>query len=387
MKKKIYIFGAHSRAQTLATYMCYLDKDIHIEAYFYDNDEENPERIGEVPVFRLNKHTDIHALNLSLDYPIYLGTRGVFHERITEVLKRIGFKVIKPVTVEMDLTLRNQYLEKYYTSIGREFIKLDKLKGLPSSTSANAGLINSSLTNINFGLTNEISASIYVVKSPFDKPLQQEYSLASYERQIYAGAVFAENSPDLLPENALRDDTGDNISAKNKQFCELTALYWLWKHAGEDIIGLAHYRRHFLLPQDWKERMLNNQINVILPTPLYVAPSVEENFKSRHDPSDWEFMMQYLKNNHPEDFQSANKFFKGNLYSPCNMFVMKREVLDVLCTWLFPILFQVANHGGQKEDSYLNRYPGFISERLISLFFEINRSRFNLVYADKNFLP
>ena len=387
MKKKIYIFGAHSRAQTLATYMCYLDKDIHIEAYFYDNDEENPERIGEVPVFRLNKHTDIHALNLSLDYPIYLGTRGVFHERITEVLKRIGFKVIKPVTVEMDLTLRNQYLEKYYTSIGREFIKLDKLKGLPFSTSANAGLINSSLTNINFGLTNEISASIYVVKSPFDKPLQQEYSLASYERQIYAGAVFAENSPDLLPENALRDDTGDNISAKNKQFCELTALYWLWKHAGEDIIGLAHYRRHFLLPQDWKERMLNNQINVILPTPLYVAPSVEENFKSRHDPSDWEFMMQYLKNNHPEDFQSANKFFKGNLYSPCNMFVMKREILDALCTWLFPILFQVANHGGQKEDSYLNRYPGFISERLISLFFEINRSRFNLVYADKNFLP
>ena len=387
MEKNIYIFGAHSRAQTLATYMCYLDKDIHIEAYFYDNDEENPERIGEVPVFRLNKHTDIHALNLSLDYPIYLGTRGVFHERITEVLKRIGFKVIKPVTVEMDLTLRNQYLEKYYTSIGREFIKLDKLKGLPSSTSANAGLINSSLTNINFGLTNEISASVYVVKSPFDRPLQQEYPLASYERQIYAGAVFAENSPDLLPENALRDDTGDNISAKNKQFCELTALYWLWKHAGEDIIGLAHYRRHFLFPEDWKERMLNNQINVILPTPLYVAPSVEENFKSRHDPSDWEFMMQYLKNNHPEDFQSANKFFKGNLYSPCNMFVMKREVLDALCTWLFPILFQVANHGGQKEDSYLNRYPGFISERLISLFFEINRSRFNLVYADKNFLP
>lgn len=387
MKKKTYIFGAHSRAKTLATYMCYLNKDIHIEAYFYDNDEENPEIIGEIPVFCLNEHTDIQALNLSLDYPVYLGTRGVFHERITEILKKIGFKIIKPVTVEMDLTLRNQYLEKYYTSIGREFIKLDKLKGLPSSTSANAGLINSSLTNINFGLTNEISASVYVVKSPFDRPLQQEYPLASYERQIYAGAVFAENSPDLLPENALRDDTGDNISAKNKQFCELTALYWLWKHAGEDIIGLAHYRRHFLFPEDWKERMLNNQINVILPTPLYVAPSVEENFKSRHDPSDWEFMMQYLKNNHPEDFQSANKFFKGNLYSPCNMFVMKREVLDALCTWLFPILFQVANHGGQKEDSYLNRYPGFISERLISLFFEINRSRFNLVYADKNFLP
>ena len=192
MKKNIYIFGAHSRAQTLATYLCFLDKDIHIEAYFYDNDEENPEIIGKIPVSRLNEHTDIHALNLSLDYPIYLGMRGIFHERITKILKKIGFKIIKPVTVEMDLMLRNQYLEKYYTSVGREFMKLDKFKGLQP------------LTSSGLGLTNKISASVYVVKSPFDKPLQQEYPLASYEKQIYAGAVFAENSPVLLPENALR---------------------------------------------------------------------------------------------------------------------------------------------------------------------------------------
>ncbi len=375
MKKNIYIFGAHSRAQTLATYMCYLDKDIHIEAYFYDNDEKNPEMIGKIPVFRLNEYTDIHALNLSLDYPIYLGTRGVFHERITEILKKIGFKIIKPVTVEMDLTLRNQYLEKYYTSIGREFMKLDKFKGLQPSTSSD------------LGLTNKISASVYVVKSPFDKPLQQEYPLASYEKQIYAGAVFAENFPDLLPENALRDDVGDNISAKNKQFCELTALYWLWKHAKEDIIGLAHYRRHFLLPKDWKTRMMDNAIDVLLPVPLYVAPSLEDNFKSRHDPLDWEFMIKYLKNNYSEDFLEACAFFKGNLYSPCNMFIMKREVLDDLCTWLFPILFKIAEHGGIKDNTYLNRYPGFISERLISLFFELKRKRFKVVYADKNFLP
>ena len=38
MKNKIYIFGTHSRARTLAAYLCFLDEDIHIEAYFYDND-------------------------------------------------------------------------------------------------------------------------------------------------------------------------------------------------------------------------------------------------------------------------------------------------------------------------------------------------------------
>ena len=133
--------------------------------------------------------------------------------------------------------------------------------------------------------------------------------------------------------------------------------------------------------------MLDNAIDVLLPAPLYVAPSVEENFKNRHDPSDWAFIMQCLKKDFPRDFQKASAFFKGNLYSPCNMFIMKSEVLNALCSWLFPILFNVADHGGQKEDSYLNRYPGFISERLISLFFEINRSRFKVVYTDKNFLP
>ena len=375
MKKKIYIFGAHSRARTLATYLCFLDEDIHIEAYFYDNDEKNPETIGEIPVFKVNGTMDINALNLSLDYPVYIGTRGIFHKKITEMLTEIGFKVIYPVTVEMDLMLRNQYLEKYYSSIGREFIKLDKLQKFPVSAFKDSEMIN------------KISASVYTVKSPFDRPLQQEYSIASYEKEIYAGAVFAENSLPLLPKNALRDNEGENISEKNKQFCELTALYWIWKHAREDILGLVHYRRHFLFPKNWKECMLNNQVDVILPVPLYVAPTVEENFKSRHDPSDWEFMMQYLKDNFPENYQAACRFFKGNLYSPCNMFVMKRDVLDALCSWLFPILFKVAEHGGEKDNSYLNRYPGFISERLISLYFEINREKFKLVYADKNFLP
>lgn len=41
------------------------------------------------------------------------------------------------------------------------------------------------------------------------------------------------------------DDTGDNISAKNGWYSELTGLYWLGKNVNADYKGLVHCRRHF----------------------------------------------------------------------------------------------------------------------------------------------
>lgn len=355
MNKKIYIFGAHSRAQTIGAYLRYLYPYIKIEAYLYDNEEPNPDYIGEIPVFPLSGAERLYA-----GYPVFIGTRGVYHSEITQRLRSFGFEEIYPVTVKLDRQLRNAYLKKYFTSIGRSFPKIEKL-----------------------GNKIEKSAAVYVVRSVFDKPLREPYELAPYEKEIQAGAALTK---ERLSDTMETDDTGDQISVRNQQFCELTALYWIWKNAKEDIVGLAHYRRHFVLPEDWVDCMRRNEVDVILPAPLYVAPSVEENYKKRHNPSDWEYMMQYLKENRGTEYGEAKEFFGKNLYSPCNMFIMRKEVLDELCAWLFPVLFQTAGFGGEREDRYQNRYPGFLSERLMSFYFEMYRGRYKVVYADKNFL-
>lgn len=41
------------------------------------------------------------------------------------------------------------------------------------------------------------------------------------------------------------DNLGKNISYKNKNYCELTGIYWLWKNVSDDYIGVEHYRRLF----------------------------------------------------------------------------------------------------------------------------------------------
>lgn len=230
---------------------------------------------------------------------------------------------------------------------------------------------------------DEKTARIYVASSIFDKPLQDSYTFMMEETALQVGAALTDKR--ISPE-VITDCEGENISAKNRQFCELTGLYWIWKNACEDYVGLVHYRRHFLLPDNWVKRMTGNKVDVILPVPLYVAPNIAENYRERHTASDWDYLMRYFMKNLPEEYEAADRIFSGNLYSPCNMLIARKEVLDNLCEWMFPILFAMEAHGGEKEDSYQNRYPGFISERLITYFFESRGEIYRAVYANKNFL-
>jgi len=68
--------------------------------------------------------------------------------------------------------------------------------------------------------------------------------------------IFVPNHPLLIPIQVgaaltserfpgfLYDDTGDNISSKNRSYCELTAQYWAWKNINVDYYGFFHYRRY-----------------------------------------------------------------------------------------------------------------------------------------------
>ena len=58
------------------------------------------------------------------------------------------------------------------------------------------------------------------------------------------------------------DNTGKNISARNKQYCEMTATYWVWKNTHHTWKGIEHYRRHLLVkPEMLAEKFKSTSIN------------------------------------------------------------------------------------------------------------------------------
>ena len=278
MERYIYIAGASSRAQTTREYFEFLYPGLKVSAYLVS--PEMPDCNSIINGIDVLPIADNQKLNTAWD--VFIATRGVNHSKIKSELLRIGFRHIIPVTPELDTKLRNLYVNAIFEKENRKFEKINTINQaeIPfSHTSETEKSIKNKLSEVNTkqsGLkqSNEDSfskkglssnddnvACIYVVSTAGEHALKETYHLLSEERIIQAGASL---TSERIPGAYATDDIGENISKRNRQFCELTALYWIWKHAHQNYIGIVHYRRHFLLPNDWLTRMKTFHIDVLL---------------------------------------------------------------------------------------------------------------------------
>lgn len=180
------------------------------------------------------------------------------------------------------------------------------------------------------------------------------------------------------------DNTGDNISCKNATFCELTGIYWGWKNLSCDYIGLAHYRRHFrgkkgrdkwdsILTTAEAEALLKDT-DVLLPKRRnYYIETVYNQYIHAHPAEPLDLALK-LASEQGADYQKAAETMKKRSWTHIyNMFLMKKEIFDGYCQWLFPILFQVEQEIDISSYSqYDKRVFGFLSERLLDIYLEAN---------------
>ena len=180
-----------------------------------------------------------------------------------------------------------------------------------------------------------------------------------------------------------RDDTGKSISEKNAQYCELTALYWAWQNLDAEYIGLCHYRRYFAaraLGGDPWARLADRKTleqalepaGVLLPRKRHYF--IETNYSQyvhAHHARDLDMTRQILAERRPECLPAFDRVMRRTSGHRFNMLVMRRDILNAYCSWLFDILFELEDRLDIRSYSANDaRVFGFVSERLLDVWLE-----------------
>ena len=183
--------------------------------------------------------------------------------------------------------------------------------------------------------------------------------------------VGASGKPDL---GYVRDDTGDNISGRNANYCELTGLYWAWRNLRCGHLGLVHYRRHFAGDCAGIRQLLRT-VGVILPTPRkYVIETNYSQYVHAHHAQDLDVTRQIVAERCSDYLAAFDRVMKRRGGHRFNMFVMRKDFADAYCTWLFDVLFELEKRLDiSTYSAYDARVFGFVSERLLDVWLETNR--------------
>jgi hypothetical protein len=202
------------------------------------------------------------------------------------------------------------------------------------------------------------------------------------------------------------DAQGDSIAHRNREYCELTATYWLWKHCPDPYIGLCHYRRVFafaplpvaglqgepivkapLSPQvltylssDAQRQRLEGLLEhyeAIVPQPVQQLPSIAASFRAAHGDALW---VAFSRACHDEFGAVAGALELESRFHYGNMIVARAEVFRDYCASLFRVVDRVAAEVGDLapvEGARYQpfRYPGYLGERFTNLYLLATRRR------------
>ena len=226
--------------------------------------------------------------------------------------------------------------------------------------------------------------SIYMAKSHVDKKLAEDCeSLYTYPIQV--GAALTEQK---ICE--LRDNIGDNLSLRNRDYCELSALYWAWKNdLKSDYIGLCHYRRRFVLTEKQFAYIEEQDLDAVYTVPKIIDQGVEYEFVERcnHVKEEvWEFLEEAIYKLYPDYAEAWEELKRTFFLITLNMAIMKRNVLEDYCSWLFDILAEVDRHYTDRGIQPDNRYLGYLGECLTTVYVIKNREWLKFGYTEVQFL-
>ena len=189
-----------------------------------------------------------------------------------------------------------------------------------------------------------------------------------------------------------RDDEGVNISKKNP-YCELTGLYWAWKNCDAKYIGLVHYRRHLGMKKSLATtpearlakvltepqlRLLLANNDIILPKKRnYYVVNLYDHYANTMYIEPLDELRKIIMRDYPEYYVEMRKLEKRKTAHIFNMFIMRKDILDDYCTWLFDVLEKLEKKvDATKYNKFHARVYGRLSEWLLDVYINTNKLKY-----------
>lgn len=340
--------------------------------------EGNPAKIEQIPVQE--------AASASLTDALILVAAPVEHHRaIGETLRNLG--VLLEQIIFADSELENRIMGEYYGWLPDFETAGDLLRELEGtgngeSLYASARKDEDSQKEAMEAACGRQNIMIFQAKCHVDRPLMNAAEVPACICPIQVGAELTEQS---VAE--LKDNTGDHISQKNRDYCELTATYYAWKNCEAAYKGLCHYRRVFELSSAELETLFGSDAaDVILPYPTIHLPDISRQHNRYISESEWRAMRQAVWECEPSYAADFDRIFSERYFYNFNMLVAKAEVFDDYARRLFGILERTEEIIAKEGVVTTKRYAGYLGENLTTLYFRKNRDRLKIVHAGRKHL-
>ncbi|MFT8870314.1 DUF4422 domain-containing protein, partial [Liquorilactobacillus nagelii] len=150
----------------------------------------------------------------------------------------------------------------------------------------------------------------------------------------------------------VRDNTGDNIAAKNPNYCELTAQYWAWKNRTADVKGLVHYRRYFsngkrnffksyagkfadIMTSATLENLLKRAPMILPRKRNYYIETSWSHYEHVHHIEGLQLARQVISEKCPEYLPAFDKMVQKRAVHMFNMLIARADLFDNYTEWLF----------------------------------------------------
>lgn len=169
---------------------------------------------------------------------------------------------------------------------------------------------------------------------------------------------------------------GENLDFLNGFMCELTGLYYMWKHCTDDIVGLEHYRRylsadgHNPIPESTARQLLESS-DVLCTTVTYPYRTPVKKYLIANGKSEPTLrFITVLGAIHGKAYSDhCLNYINGDTHVLGNMFIAKKPLADAYCDYLFKAMQLYIASEAKAHRPLQPRICGYLSEFLLGAYF------------------